>query len=246
VAVQKFHVLQRKNKYTDKDSDHEAFQAFVLDQISLETNEGGPTDDRAAFFNLLGMASLLYHEHDCAKQQFEQASKADPELGVPELNLALLALVEKRFDEAVQRALAAEQAREMRGEPFLVANARAVIGLALWGKGDLHGAATQFHTAVDIYPSSMWGYFYWSELMASLGNKDSAALLAGRAEHNLQFFESYSEVALMYARVDPTADFRFSRVDILRARHLSDLEPSRSEESEQDEIIAAPHTCPKL
>jgi hypothetical protein len=246
VAVDKFRVLQRKNKYLENDGDHEEFQAFVIEQIKLETNEGGTTDDRAAFFNLLGMVSLLYHAHDCAKLQFEQAVKADPALGVPELNLALLALVERHFDEAVKRALAAERAPEMRSEPFLVANARTLVGLALWGKGDLRGAAEQFRTAVTIYPGAMWGYLYWSELEGSLGNKDSQALLAERAEHNLQFFESYPEVALMYARVDPSAAFRFSRVDTARARHLDDLQPARAEQSEEDELMAAPHTCAKI
>ena len=246
VAIEQFHILQRKNKYLEDDADHAAFQAFVIDQVNQETEDSGSNDDRAAFYNLLGMASLLYHEHDCAKLQFERAVKTDPRLGIPELNLAVLALAERRFDDAIRLATSAENNSRLPDKAFLTANTRTVIGLAWWGKGDARAAAEQFRLAVTAYPGSMWGYFYWSELLATVGDKDSAAVLAARAEHNLQIFESYTEVALMYVRIDPAHGFRLSRVDIARTRHLSDLQPDPKELNDQDAIAATTHTCKLL
>jgi hypothetical protein len=225
VAVDKFHTLQRKNQYLESDKDHDEFQSFVAAQMKKTVENATNEDNRAVLYNLLGMASLLYHEQACSKQQFERAAATDPELGVPLLNLSVLALTERRFDDAIHLAGMAESTHDLRPVPFLVANARTVVGLALWGKNDLPGAAAQFRIAATIYPGSMWAYYYWSLLESSIDNKDSAAMLLARAEYNLQIFESYPEVALQYVKLDPTANFGFTRVDILRARHLSDLAP---------------------
>ncbi len=234
VAVAKFHTLQRKNKFVENDEDHDEFQEFVATQLRRTVEDRTAEDDRAVLYNLLGMASMLYHEHACATRQFERAATIDPELGVPLANLALLALIERRFDDAIHLAGMAEQAREMRRIPFLIANTRVIIGLALWGKNDLAGAAEQFRTAATVYPGSMWAFYYWSQLETSVGNKDSAAMLLERAEYDLQIFESYPEVALMYAKVDPADNFNFTRVDILRARHISDLAPVKQEQQTAD------------
>lgn len=225
VAVEKFNALQRKDQHTQNDADHESFVRYVTRQLKNESDSGSEGDDRAAFYNLLGMASLLYHEHACAAQQFGQAARSDPALGVPQLNLALLALVDRHFDDALRLSVAAMQAPEVARQPFLLANVHTIAGLALWGRQDPAGAAAQFRAAVTAYPGSMWGYFYWSELEKILGNADSADLLRSRAEYNLAVFESYPEVALMYVRLYPEDGFRFTRVDIQRAHHLSDLEP---------------------
>jgi tetratricopeptide (TPR) repeat protein len=244
VAVEKFHVLQRKNSYQDDDADHAEFVKYIKQQISQDDVEGeGIENDQAAFYNLLGMASLLYHEHDCAAHQFQRAATIDPDLGVPELNLALLSLIQQHFDDAMRQAAQAAQARDVAREPLLLGNAHTIMGLALWAKGDLAGAAQHFRQGATLYPGSMWAYFYWGQLQKSLGNEDSAAFLFGRAERNLALFESYPEVALMYIRIDPKNGFHFSRVDIARTRHLEDLEPNKKEETEGKVIAAMPHAC---
>jgi hypothetical protein len=229
VAIDEFHALQRKNAFLENDKDHDQFQDFVAVQIKKAIEDRSSEDNHAVFYNLLGMASLLYHEQNCSTQQFERAAAVDPELGIPLLNLATLALTERRFDDAIRFAGLAEETRVMREEPFLIANTRVVMGLALWGKNDLKGAAEHFHMAASVYPGSMWAYYYWGALQNSLGNKDSAAVLLARAEYNLQIFESYPEVALMYIKVDPTDNFNFTRVDILQARHLGDLDPVKQD-----------------
>jgi tetratricopeptide (TPR) repeat protein len=242
VAVEKFNTLQLKNKFVEDDTDHTDFQSFVAQQLNMSVASINNEDNRAVLYNLLGMSSLLYHEQECSKQQFERAAQADPELGVPLLNLAVLALTERRFDDAIHLAGMAENAPDLQRVAFLVANTRVVVGLALWGKNDLAGAAEQFHIATVTYPGSMWAYYYWSALETSLDNKDSAAVLLARAEYNLQIFESYPEVALMYVKLDPTADFGFTRVDILRARHLSDLAPLK-QDVPAAEAAEKPHGC---
>lgn len=246
VAVEEFNTLQRKDQHTQNDADHEAFIKYVARELKKETGDGRDDSDRAAFYNLLGMASLLYHEHACAAQQFEQAARTDPALGVPQLNLALLALLDQHFDDALRLSVTAMGARELAAQPFLVANVHTIAGLALWGRQDPAGAAAQFHAAVTAYPGSMWAYFYWSELEESLGNRDSAALLRARAEYNMALFESYPEVALMYVRLYPDDGFRFTRVDIQKARHLSDLDDAapRAEPSARQMAEAGPtHEC---
>ena len=225
VAIDKFHALQRKNQFLENDKDHDEFQEFVSAQAEKAIEDRSAEDNHAVFYNLLGMASLLYHEQDCSKQQFERAAAVDPQLGVPLLNLGLLALTERRFDDAIRLMGMAENTRTVQDVPFLMANSRVIMGLALWGKNDPAGAAEQFRASLIAYPGSMWAYYYWGTLEESLGNKDSAALLLTRAEYNFQIFESYPEVALMYIKVDPANDFNFTRVDILRARHLEDLKP---------------------
>jgi tetratricopeptide (TPR) repeat protein len=227
VAIDKFHALQRKNQFLENDKDHDEFQEFVSAQAEKAIEDRSAEDNHAVFYNLLGMASLLYHEQECSKQQFERAAAVDPQLGVPLLNLGLLALTERRFDDAIHLMGMAENTRTVQDVPFLLANSRVIMGLALWGKNDPAGAAEQFRASLVAYPGSMWAYYYWGTLEESLGNKDSAALLLTRAEYNFQIFESYPEVALMYVKVDPANNFNFTRVDILRARHLEDLKPTK-------------------
>src|SRR5579859_2077326 len=53
VAIEKFNVLQRKNKYLQDDADHAAFQAFVAEQLTKSAQAINTEDNRAVLYNLL-------------------------------------------------------------------------------------------------------------------------------------------------------------------------------------------------
>ena len=224
-AVHKFNRMASAIVSHDKDIGHEQLVAFINDRL---TNEAGKRDsdvDHAAFHNLLGITAMLFGDAKEAESEFRFAQTLSPEMGIPLLNLAVQYLSQQRFDEAMQLATAASTARDLRGKPFLLANAHMVKGMAQWGKADLAGASATFLAAVKANPRTMWAYFYWAEMLESVGNKKDADILRARAQHNINTFESYPEVCVLHLQILPAQKFALKPVDLGRTRHVAELLP---------------------
>src|SRR5665213_616192 len=144
-------------------------------------------------------------------------------MGIPLVNLALADVSQHDFDAAITLADSALSMRRVRDTPYVFANAYTVKALALWGKNDLKGAAEQFRAAVWAYPATMWGYFYWAELLNSVGNKKDADLLRARAQHNLNTYETYPEVAFLHVRVLTSKGFALKPIYFEGLRHIEEI-----------------------
>jgi tetratricopeptide (TPR) repeat protein len=204
-------------------SAHEQFNKYIEQLVQSEAGRQDSDVDHAAFHNLLGLAALMMHDPVQAEDGFKMAVMLDPDQGVPIVNLGLQYVSQHRFDDAIAMADKSLRIRDFRRVPYLVSNAYAVKALALWGKNDLKGAAANFLIAVKAYPSSFWAYFYWAELLDSVGNTKDSEMLRDRAQDNLNTFETYPEVAFMHVQVMTGADFAFKPIDLQRVRHVSEI-----------------------
>lgn len=199
------------------------FNTYIDQLVQSEAGRQDSDVDHAAFHNLLGLAALMMHDPAQAEGGFKMAIMLDPDQGVPMLNLGLLYVSQHRFRDAVAMADKALQLRRFRRVPYLVSNAHTVRALALWGMNDLQGAAASLLTAVQAYPRSFWAYFYWAELLDSVGNTKDSEMLRGRAQDNLNTFETFPEVSFMHVQVLTGADFALKPIDLQRIRHISEI-----------------------
>lgn len=204
-------------------SAHAQFNTYIEQLINSEVGRQDSDVDHGAFHNLLGLASLMMHDPAQAEDGFKMALMLDPGQGVPMINLGLLYISQHRFDDAIEMADESLRVREVRRIPYLVSNVHTVRALAMWGKKDLRGASANFLTAVQSYPSSFWAYFYWAELLDSVGNTQDGNMLRTRAQNNLNTFETYPEVGFMHLQVLTGSDFALKTIDLRRVRHISEI-----------------------
>ena len=200
-AIHEFSVMSANLIGDKSQSGHEAFKDYITALAASESGEQDSDLDHSALHNLLGLSALMAHDLAGADEAFKMSIALDPTMGIPLVNLALADVSQHDFDAAITLADSALSMRRVRDTPYVFANAYTVKALALWGKNDLKGAAEQFRAAVWAYPATMWGYFYWAELLNSVGNKKDADLLRARAQHNLNTYETYPEVAFLHVRV---------------------------------------------
>ena len=225
-ALDQFHAFGRRlaehNPQTGRD-DVNAFIERMLASEAGKRNSDASDVDHAAFHNLLGLVALMLNDPAPAEEAFKMAMLLDPSLGIPSINLALLYVTQHRYDDAIKLSDAALKLREVTRTPYLISNAYTVKGLALWGSGDLQGAANMFLTAARNYPATLWAYFYWAELLDSAGNAKDAQLIRDRAQNNLDIFETYPEVAFLHLRVLTGAGFALQPIDLDRVRHIAEI-----------------------
>jgi hypothetical protein len=222
-AVHKFNAMVSNILSNSKESGHDQLIAFINDRLSSEAGQRDSDVDHAAFHNLLGITAMLVGDPKEAESEFRLAQTLDPEMGIPLMNLAVQYISQQRFDEAMELTAASANARDVRKTPYLLANAYMVRGLAQWGKKDVSGAAASFLASAKAYPRSMWAYFYWAEMLDSVGNTKDGDLLRARAQYNLGTFESYPEVCVLHLRVLPGGNFALKPIDLGRIRHISEL-----------------------
>lgn len=222
-AVHKFNAMANKVASHDPESGHDRLIAFINDRLTSEAGQRDSDLDHAAFHNLLGITAMIVGDTKEAEADFHMAQVLDPEMGIPLMNLAVQYISQQRFDEALELAAASATARDVRSVPFLLANAHMVEGLAQWGKKDFKAAAAAFLASAKTYPSTMWAYFYWAEMLDSLGNTTDGDILRARAQYNMGTFESYPEVCVIYFRVLPASNFALKAIDLSRMRHITEL-----------------------
>ena len=225
-ALDQFHVFSRRLVEHTSQAGREDVNVFIARMLASEAgrrdSDAGDVD-HAAFHNLLGLVAMMSQDPAPAEDAFKMATTLDPALGIPMINLGLLYVSEHRFDDAITMADASMKLRQVTSTPYLVSNAYTVKALALWGKGDVQGASNNFLAAVKVYPASLWGYFYWAELLDSAGNAKDANLIRSRAQNNLDVFETYPEVGFLHLRVLTGAGFGVQPIELDRVRHISEI-----------------------
>jgi hypothetical protein len=222
-AIHEFSVMSNNLVAGKPQSGLQAFKDYITELAASEAGQQDSDLDHAALHNLLGLSALMTHDLAAAADAFKMAIILDPTMGIPQINLALADVSQHHFDEAITLANAAIAMPRVRDTPYVLANTYTVKALALWGKNDLKGAAEQFRAAVWAYPASMWGYFYWAELLDSVGNKKDADLLRVRAQHNLNTYETYPEVAFLHVRVVTADGFALVPIDLGAVRHIEEI-----------------------
>lgn len=200
-----------------------SFKAFIDELVVAETGRPDSDLDHAAFHNLLGLTAMMMRTPAQAEDDFKTALLLDPGLGIPALNLGLEYVSEHRFDEAIALAERAAASPSVRRVPYVISNAYTVKALALWGQHDLQGASDNFLASVRLNPGSLWGYFYWAELLESTGNTKDAALLRARAEANMDATETFPEVAFQHVRVLTAENFALQPIDMAGLRHVAEI-----------------------
>ena len=205
------------------EAEHAAFIAFIEKLTATEAGREDSELDHAAFHNLMGIVALMMRDSEPAADAFKTAMILDPALGIPAINLALNDVSTKQFDAAITLADDAMKVRAVRSVPYVLSAAITVRALGLWGKGDLQGASDSFLDSIKAYPGTMWGYFYWSELLKSTGNAKGAELLSQRAQENMSTAETYPEVAFMHIRIRTDAGFALQPIDLSGVRHPSEI-----------------------
>jgi tetratricopeptide (TPR) repeat protein len=222
-AVYQFKIMS-DSLITDKPGfGHQQFKTYIDQLVTSEAGQEDSDLDHAALHNLIGLSALMIHDTGQAEAAFKTAVTLDPAMGIPLLNLALTYVSEHRYDEAIALADAGITLPRVKSLPYVLANIYTVKALALWGKGDLKGASEQFQAAVWSYRGSFWAYFYWSELLNSVGNKKDGQMLRLRAQHNLNTYETYPEVALLHVRVITGDGFALKPIDLTRVRHVEEI-----------------------
>ena len=199
------------------------FKAFIDELIVAEAGRPDSDLDRAAFYNLLGLTEMMTHNAALAEDDFKTALMLDPKLGIPAVNLSLEYVSQGRFDEAIAMADTAAASPSVRRVPYVISNAYTAKALALWGEHDLQGASDNFLASVRLHPGSLWGYFYWAELLDSTGNSKDATVLRMRAETNVDTTELSPEVAFPHVRVLTGANFALQPIDMSGLRHVAEI-----------------------
>ncbi len=222
-AVDQFNRLSRDIIAGKENQGPAKFGAVIDRLVASEARQPDSDVDHAAFHNLIGLVEMMTNDPAQAEAAFKMSVMLDPRLGIPAVNLALLYVSQHRFDDAISAVDLAVAIPRVRRAPYLLANAQTVRALALWGQGNLQGASDEFLLAAQTYPAGVWAYFYWAELLDSVGNKPDAALLRGRAQHNLDIFNSYPEVAFMHIRVVTAAGFAPRPIDLTSVRHIAEI-----------------------
>ena len=223
-AVDQFNRLSRNIIAGNSDAQgRQKFRALIERLIASEARQPDSDVDHAAFHNLLGLVEMMANDPASAESAFQMSMMLDRRLGIPTINLALLYVTQHRFDDAIKTADAAMAMSRVRSTPYLLAYAMTVRGLALWGMGHLQDASDQFLSATQAFPASLWAYFYWAELLDSVGNAQGALLLRTRAQHNLDLFDSYPEVALLHLRLDTNAGFAVRPISLATVRHIAEI-----------------------
>jgi tetratricopeptide (TPR) repeat protein len=222
-AVHKFNAMTARLVAGRTETGHKDLIAFVNERLGSEAGQQDSDVDHAALHNLLGITAMLFGDAKEVETEFGMAQTLDPDMGIPLMNLAVHYISLQRFDEALELAAAAAGARDVKHTPFLRANAYTVMALAQWGKGDLKAASDAFLASVKVYPKTLWGYYYWSELLDSVGSKKDAAILRARAQHNMGTFETYPEVCFVHMQVLPSKNFALKPIDVSRLRHVEEL-----------------------
>lgn len=219
-----FAEMHRLHAFMQHESYYGELKAFVDGHVASDSFGADSGRDYASFQNLLGMAAMMAGYPDAAEAAFVKASEVDPEIGYAWVNQALLHLSQKRFDDALQMVSHAKETKTVSKAPFLLANALTVQGLALWGKNDLQGASDAFLAAVQVYPGTFFGYYYWAKLMESAGDAQSAKVLTARANSNIASFETYPESALLYFIVKTDKDFKLAHVNFKQMRSAAEVD----------------------
>jgi tetratricopeptide (TPR) repeat protein len=220
--------LHRQHELKSDAAPYMMFKTFINNRLNSEVGANDSEADYAAFRNLLGMAASMAGKPEDAEREFLAAMEADPDMGHPQINLALEYVTAKRFDDAlkvIERALATPGVRKT---PFLRANAETVKGLALWGRGDLQAASNEFDNAARAFPNSFFAYYYWSKLIASVGDQRTAKILTSRANVNITSYDTYPESMLLYYAVRPDKEFSVGHVDLHTARTVNDVDAQAS------------------
>jgi tetratricopeptide (TPR) repeat protein len=221
-AVDQFNRLSRDIIAGKAGQGPEKFRALIERLITSEARQPDSDLDHAAFHNLLGLAETMANDPARAEAAYKMSMMLDPRLGIPAINLAVLYVSQHRFDDAISTLAAAATSR-VEHTPYLLAYAMTVRALALWGQGNLQGASDQFLYATQVYPASLWAYLYWAELLDSVGNTQDALLLRSRAQHNLDLFDSYPEVAFLHVRLVTDAGFAPRPIDLTTVRHVAEI-----------------------
>lgn len=222
-AVDQFNRLSRDIIDRKPNGGPAKFEALINTLIQSEARQPDSDVDHAAFHNLLGLVEMMVNDPAKAEAAFKMATMLDPGLGIPELNLGLLYVTQHRFEDALSQANLAMTLPRVRRTPYLLANTLTMRALALWGQGKPQDASDQFLAAVQAYPAGLWAYFYWAELLDSVGNANDAMLLRGRAQHNIDIFDTYPEIGFLHVRLLTGAGFATRPIDLSRVRHISEI-----------------------
>jgi tetratricopeptide (TPR) repeat protein len=222
-AVDQFNRLSREIVAGKADQGPAKFSALIDGLIASEARQPDSDVDHAAFHNLLGLVEMMANDPAPAEAAFKMSMMLDSHLGIPAINLGLLYVSQHRFDDAIKTLDSAIATPRVQRTAYLLAYAMTVQALALWGQGDLQGASDQFLRATQTYPAGLWSYFYWAELLDSVGNAHDAMLLRNRAQHNMDIFESYPEVAFLHVRLVTDAGFVARPIDLTSVRHVAEI-----------------------
>lgn len=170
----------------------------ILDE-AIAAHTGAPARvHRAQLRNLRGIASLLEGDTEAAATLFEQAIADDVKLIPAHLNLAFVRVQQDRYDDAAMIARHVLRARGLADTPALIASAHTILASAAWAQERHALAEEQFAAAVAAMPTVSDAYIYWGRLLTELGRPEEGAAKARLGEENLQAFENYPEVALLY------------------------------------------------
>jgi hypothetical protein len=203
------------------------FEALINTLIESEARQPDSDVDHAAFHNLLGLVEMMVNDPVKAEAAFQMSVTLEPSLGIPQVNLGLLYVSQHRFDDAIKQADMAVTIPRVKRTPYLLANAMTMRALALWGEGKLQAASDQFLLATQTYPAGLWHYFYWAELLDSVGNTHDAMVLRSRAQHNIDIFDTYPEVGFLHVRLLTSAGFAMRPIDLSKVRHIAEIYSQR-------------------
>lgn len=158
--------------------------------------------ERALYRNLQGIVALLEKDLDKAGELFELAVKDTNNYSAALLNLAFVRVEQDRYQEAIE-AVAPVVARQARPRnPGINAAAHTITGVAYWALKQHALAEQQFARAVRINPTSSDTYEYWGRMLIELGRTAEGNEKIRLGDQNLDSFEQFPEVALLYFWLD--------------------------------------------
>ncbi len=170
----------------------------ILD-LAIAAHAGAPAlVPRAQLRNLRGIAALLDGDKEAAAALFEQAIADDAKLIAAHLNLAFTRVEQDRYDDAAMIARHVLRAWGLSRTPALIASANTILGSVAWAQGRHSLAEEQFAAAVAAMPTVSDAYIYWGRMLTELGRPEEGAAKARLGAENMQAFENYPEVALLY------------------------------------------------
>ncbi len=175
----------------------------TLLQTSIDRLAATPDNpERALFRNLQGIAALLDHDLAKAGELFEQATKDTYNYSAALLNLGFVRVEQDRYEDAIQAVQPIIERRARPRNPAIHAAAFTTRGVANWAMKRHADAQRDFAEAVRLYPQGSDMYLYWALMLDQLGRTAEAQQKRLIGEQNLDTFEQYPEVALLYFWLD--------------------------------------------
>jgi serine/threonine protein kinase/Flp pilus assembly protein TadD len=149
-------------------------EALPVLEACLATGGKDAVEDPDLRFNL-GVALFELNRLDEALARFDETLRIAPTYVPAHVQIAQVHLKAKRPAQAVPALEAAVQAS--REDPRL----HHYLGLARWKSGDLRGAETALHRAVDLNPKDAGSRGLWSAILHDLGEDVASAREAENA-----------------------------------------------------------------